>query len=211
MDELLRQVIGVYVVEVQEQVQGISTALLQSESEPRALPLHMEELFRQAHNLKGSSASLGIGELEQLAQRVIARYHLGPLDEAETAHYVQHRLGVAGGSGATPFDKAALRRIHQLSRGVPRRINLLCDRALLGAYARNQAQVTRAVVRQAAAEVFDTGEAGAGRGAPWVLASLLLVAAGGVGAVLWMGGRATVVSSAAPSASASASASARPR
>ena len=70
MDELLRQVIGVYVVEVQEQVQGISTALLQSESEPRALPLHMEELFRQAHNLKGSSASLGIGELEQLAHAV---------------------------------------------------------------------------------------------------------------------------------------------
>ena len=146
-------------------------------------------------------------ELEQLAQRVIARYHLGALSEAETAQYVGHRLQVAGLAGPLPFDRAALRLVHRQSRGVPRRINLLCDRALLGAYARNQAQVTRAVVRQAAAEVFDTGEAGAGRGAPWVLASLLLVAAGGVGAVLWMGGRATVVSSAAPSASASASAS----
>ncbi|MBI5271701.1 MAG: AAA family ATPase, partial [Burkholderiales bacterium] len=80
-------------------------------------------------------------ELEQLAQRVIARYHLGPLDEADSSRYVMHRLGVAGGGGASPFDKAALRRIHQLSRGVPRRINLLCDRALLGGYATGRPQI----------------------------------------------------------------------
>ena len=115
-------------------------------------------------------------ELEQLAQRVIARYHLGALDEAETAHYVQHRLGVAGGSGASPFDAAALKRIHQLSRGVPRRVNLLCDRALLGGYATGQARIGVDVVEQAAAEVFaDAAPRGtphwaafARRGAPWV-------------------------------------------
>ncbi|HEU6455206.1 MAG TPA: AAA family ATPase, partial [Roseateles sp.] len=94
-------------------------------------------------------------ELEQLAQRVIARFHLGALSEAETAQYVQHRLKVAGLTGALPFDRQALRLIHQLTRGVPRRINLLCDRALLGGYAGGQAQVTPAIVRQAAAEVFD--------------------------------------------------------
>lgn len=95
-------------------------------------------------------------ELEQLAQRVIARFHLGALSEAETAQYVHHRMKVAGLGGALPFDRAALRLIHQRTRGVPRRINLLCDRALLGAYAGGQAQVTPAIVRQAAAEVFDT-------------------------------------------------------
>jgi len=94
-------------------------------------------------------------ELEQLAQRVIARFHLGALSEAETAQYIRHRLNVAGLTGALPFDAKALRLIHQLTRGVPRRINLLCDRALLGGYASGQAQVTPAVVRQAAREVFD--------------------------------------------------------
>jgi general secretion pathway protein A len=93
-------------------------------------------------------------ELEQLAQRVIARFHLGALSEAETAQYIRHRLTVAGLTGALPFDGKALRLIHQLTRGVPRRINLLCDRALLGGYASGQAQVTRTIVRQAAAEVF---------------------------------------------------------
>jgi len=94
-------------------------------------------------------------ELEQLAQRVIARYHLNALTADETAHYVQHRCEVAGLSRPLPFERKALRRIHHLSRGVPRRINLLCDRALLGAFANSQAAVDRATVDKAAAEVFD--------------------------------------------------------
>jgi general secretion pathway protein A len=93
-------------------------------------------------------------QLEQLAQRVIARYHLPALGEAETAQYVRHRLSVAGPAAQLPFDDAALARIHRLSGGVPRRINLLCDRALLGAYAHGQPRVGRAGVDQAAAEVF---------------------------------------------------------
>lgn len=94
-------------------------------------------------------------ELEQLAQRVIARFHLPALSAAETSQYVQHRLAVAGFSGPQPFDAAACRRIHRLSRGVPRRINLLCDRALLGAYAQGQQRVDRATLEKAAREVFD--------------------------------------------------------
>jgi general secretion pathway protein A len=93
-------------------------------------------------------------ELEQLAQRVIARYHLRALAEGETALYVRHRLEVCGLERPLPFDRAALRRAHALSGGVPRRINLLCDRALLGAYANGQGLVTRSIVDQAAAEVF---------------------------------------------------------
>ncbi|MDB5750357.1 MAG: Peptidoglycan-binding domain 1, partial [Ramlibacter sp.] len=73
-------------------------------------------------------------ELEQLAQRVIARYHLKALAEAETAQYVRHRMEACGLQRPLPFDRAALRRVHAVAGGVPRRINLLCDRALLGAY-----------------------------------------------------------------------------
>jgi general secretion pathway protein A len=94
-------------------------------------------------------------ELEQLAQRVIARYHLDALSEPETAHYVQHRLEAAGLTQPLPFDRRALRLVHQITRGVPRRINLLCDRALLGAFAGGQGRVDRAIVQKAAGEVFD--------------------------------------------------------
>jgi general secretion pathway protein A len=93
--------------------------------------------------------------LQQLAQRVIARYHLDALSEAETAHYVRHRLKVAGLSRAVPFDRASMRRIYRYSRGVPRRINLVCDRALLGAYANGKVHVDAKTVDAAAREVLD--------------------------------------------------------
>ena len=92
--------------------------------------------------------------LEQLAQRVIARYHLSALSAKETAKYIHHRLIVAGLTRAAPFDRGAVQRIHALSRGVPRRINLLCDRALLGAYAQGVAIVDAAIVDKAAREVL---------------------------------------------------------
>ena len=93
-------------------------------------------------------------ELEQLAQRVIARFHLDALTPAETAQYVRHRLEVAGLTRPLPFDRSALKRVHQLARGVPRRVNLLCDRAMLGAFAGGLPVVDRATVNKAAAEVF---------------------------------------------------------
>lgn len=148
-------------------------------------------------------AMLARPELEQLAQRVIARFHLGALSEAETAQYVQHRLKVAGLSGPLPFDSRALRLVHQLTRGVPRRINLLCDRALLGGYASGQAQLTPAIVRRAAAEVFDAPPAArrvtpAGIG----LAALAATAAGvGLTWALQQPSRDPVASVAAPPAS----------
>ncbi|MFL6673923.1 MAG: AAA family ATPase [Massilia sp.] len=93
-------------------------------------------------------------ELEQLAQRVIARYHLGPLSEAETGAYVAHRLAVAGATASMPIPASLAPLIHQITHGVPRRINLLCDRALLGAYVENSREVTRKILRRAADEVF---------------------------------------------------------
>ena len=96
-------------------------------------------------------------ELKQLAQRIVARYHLGALSFAETQQYIQHRLAVAGPSAPLPFSASALGRIHALSGGLPRRINLLADRALLGAYAHGQRRAERGTVQQAAREVFGDG------------------------------------------------------
>ncbi|MEY3296191.1 MAG: hypothetical protein RLZZ451_2239, partial [Pseudomonadota bacterium] len=125
-----------------------------------------------------------IAAIEQLAQRVVARYHLGALDEAETRQYVEHRLGVAGLQGPTPFDAAALRALHAQTGGVPRRINLLADRALLGAYGQGLRQVGRALVERAAAEVFDRRIAPPPlRGIRWALGGVALLAV--LGAVAW--------------------------
>lgn len=126
--------------------------------------------------------------LEQLAQRVIARYHLDALTRTETQQYVRHRLEVAGLARAMPFDRGALERIHRKSGGVPRRINLLCDRAMLGAFGRSEPVVTRKIVDQAAREVFgDPAPAPAGA---WprqaaVLGVGLLAGAGLVAAARW--------------------------
>lgn len=129
-------------------------------------------------------------ELEQLSQRVIARVHLGPLNAAETADYVQHRLAVAGLQGAQPFAPRALALVHRLSGGVPRRINLLCQRALLGAYAHGRPRIDAAIVRQAAREAFDTPADSAPRGAALAALATLLVALAAGGAWWWRHGSA---------------------
>ena len=99
-------------------------------------------------------------DLEQLAQRVIARFHLQALSLKETEHYIRHRLSVAGMTRAIPFDRQALARIHAIARGVPRRINLLCDRVMLGAYAHGRQNVDVAMIEKAAREVFGRADSG---------------------------------------------------
>src|SRR5688572_25993089 len=91
-------------------------------------------------------------ELRQLAQRVTARYHLSPLSRQETEDYIRHRLVVAGGEGKVSFTAKALAAVHQKSGGIPRLINLICDRALLGGYVAGTREIDAAVVRQAARE-----------------------------------------------------------
>ncbi len=97
--------------------------------------------------------------LRQVAQRITARYHLEPLGLSETQGYIQHRLAVAGG-GPELFSSAAIRLIHRYSKGIPRVINILCDRALIGAYASEVSEVSAAIVRLAAREL--RGEDGGG-------------------------------------------------
>ena len=128
-------------------------------------------------------------ELEQLAQRVIARFHLDALSAEESTQYITHRLAVAGWSGPLPFDRAALRDIHRLARGVPRRINLLCGRALLGAYASGQRVVGRATVARAAREVFGAHPASPPpqkHKAAWLGGMAGAAAVGVLGAVAWV-------------------------
>ncbi len=97
-------------------------------------------------------ATLARPDLRQLAQRITARFHLQPLSREETSAYVRHRLDVAG-CGEDLFPAAVIGRLRRLSRGVPRLINILCDRALLGAFVQGKRRVECATLAQAAREV----------------------------------------------------------
>ena len=92
-------------------------------------------------------------ELRQLAQRITGRYHLAPLSAEETSAYVRHRLRVAGATREV-LSGGALREVRRLSGGVPRLVNIICDRALLGAFTEDRHVVSASVVRRAAGEVF---------------------------------------------------------
>ncbi|MGE0453701.1 MAG: ExeA family protein [Vicinamibacteria bacterium] len=92
-------------------------------------------------------------ELRQLAQRVTARYHLTPLSRAEVEAYVRHRLSVAGGDGKVAFTPAAIAVVHRFSRGIPRLVNLVCDRALLAGYVHGARTIDRGLARAAASEL----------------------------------------------------------
>ena len=92
-------------------------------------------------------------DLRQLEQRVTARYHLMPLTKRETSDYIRHRLSVAGIKDSV-FSPSALNKVFQLSGGIPRKVNLLCDRAMLGAYTKNTKKINSAIVTKAAEEVF---------------------------------------------------------
>jgi general secretion pathway protein A len=95
---------------------------------------------------------LARSDLRQLAQRISARYHLLPFSRQETSDYIAHRMAIAGAGGQV-FTPSARRLIHRAAQGFPRLINVYCDRALLGAFVRDQDSVTAGTARKAVAEV----------------------------------------------------------
>lgn len=92
-------------------------------------------------------------KLEQLNQRIAVRYHLQTLESEEIEPYIQHRLRVAGLSAPLEFSEGALELIHEYTSGVPRKINLICDRALLAGYVASTYSMDEAIIRSAAMDV----------------------------------------------------------
>jgi general secretion pathway protein A len=99
--------------------------------------------------------------LRQLSQRITARYHLGPLSKEEVPKYVEHRLAAAGLVRGKLFPPRTMDKLARLTGGVPRLINVICDRALLGAYVQDRSRVDVKTLKRAAREVY--GEEGYGR------------------------------------------------
>ena len=129
---------------------------------------------------------LSRADMRQVAQRVTGRYHLEPLNQADTAKYVKHRMRVAGASGSV-FRRGAIREIFRRSKGVPRLINVVADRALLAGYAQETRRIDRRLVRRAAAEVFGEHRAGMWRRRLAVgVAAAALAGAAVVGTMYWL-------------------------
>lgn len=146
-------------------------------------------------------------DLRQLAQRITARFHLLPLDAAGSERYLRHRYAIAGGH-RLPFDKAALRRLHQHSGGVPRLLNVLAERSLLAGYARDQHEIGATLVDLAAREALPPPARGRG----WLPALALgaVVAAAALGWWQWRGAAPESPSQAAREAALVAPAAAAP-
>jgi general secretion pathway protein A len=118
-------------------------------------------------------------ELRQLSQRITARYHLEPLTEKEIGEYVNHRLEVAGAKDIL-FPEPVIRYLYRLSKGIPRLINLICDRALLGTYVQGNQTVDKKTLMRASHEVLGDNSENAGKKRPlkWILAIILLIVCG---------------------------------
>ena len=122
---------------------------------------------------------LARNDMRQLAQRITGRYHLEPLNREETVEYIDHRLRVAGAVGEI-FTPPAKRDLYRRSGGVPRMINVIADRSLLGAFTRDSRTVTPALVRGASGEVYGRCGRRAGWQRPvWIGAALALALAAG--------------------------------
>ena len=131
-------------------------------------------------------------ELRQLDQRMSVRYHLSPLDQRETGDYIDHRLGVASESPGARFSRAAVRGIYGFSRGAPRLINVVADRALLAGFTRSRRRITHGIVRGALREVRGQG---ASRRRPWVFAAAAAATAAAfvAGIFLWPAARGPIL------------------
>jgi len=126
---------------------------------------------------------LKLSELRQLNQRVIIRYHLDPLDLGETAAYIENRLEVAGGANSIEFTPDALRAVHKGSGGIPRMINIVCDRSLMAAFVAEKRVIDKKVTAIALSELTSEGYIGDGTFAamyleytPYIAASMFLLA-----------------------------------
>jgi type II secretory pathway predicted ATPase ExeA len=131
-------------------------------------------------------------DMRQLDQRVSIRYELKPLDGEGVAAYVAHRLRIAGGSAHVTFTPQALESVYRLSRGIPRLINLICDRALLAGFSERTNRITPDLVLHAATSLdLPSGHSSrlawlVGRGTTAAAAVILLASTLAVGGGAWL-------------------------
>jgi general secretion pathway protein A len=133
------------------------------------------------------SQMLNSHELRQLGQRITLSYHLCPLTFNESKEYIQYRINIAAKKTAIKFDRSAYRQIYKYSKGIPRLINIVCDRALLTAFVLNQFKITAGIAKTSIKELASRGQIKtyAMATSTWVLISLSFLSILFLGAVLY--------------------------
>ncbi len=173
-------------IECLEEVRMLSNLETDKEKLLQIILLGQPELARK----------LALPELRQLNQRVALRSTLGPLDLEETHVYISHRIQVAGGSNKVLFTPPAIEKVYRLSRGIPRLINSVCDKALLAGFVKEARVITDAMISDVEGEV--SGQLGEPSRQPFLLReavrngrsvegfALLLLVAAMIGLVWWL-------------------------
>ena len=126
-------------------------------------------------------------ELRQLGQRITLSYQLGPLTFSESKEYIQYRIGIAANKAAIKFDRSAYRQIYKYSKGIPRLINIVCDRALLTAFVLNQFKITANITKTSVKELASRGRVKTYglSNSTWMLVSLSFLSIVFLGVVLY--------------------------
>jgi len=112
-------------------------------------------------------------ELRQLSQRITLRYHLSPLNHKETVEYIQYRINIAAQNPGIKFNRSAFRQIYKYSRGIPRVINIACDRSLLTAFGLSRHKITGSIARASIKELMGAGTTGKFDLADWKKAFII--------------------------------------
>jgi general secretion pathway protein A len=151
IEELAR---GNNVVLIIDEAQNLKPSILEEIRMLSNLETDKEKLFQIVlvgqPELKDKLASPG---LRQLRQRIAVRFHISPLDKNEVTDYINHRLAVAGSSGQTTFDPDAVENIYSFSGGIPRLINMICDKSMLTAYTMETRRITMPIVERGIREM----------------------------------------------------------
>ena len=152
---LIEQIsLGFNVVVVLDEAQNLNRSTLEEVRMLSNLETETEKLLQIV--LMGQPElrdTLALRELEQLRQRIAVYYHISPLNKDETNRYIKHRLQVAGTNGTVIFDDSVIDLIYLTSAGIPRRINTICDRALLTGFLNGQHAVSEDVIKEVSKEI----------------------------------------------------------
>ena len=170
---LLENSRGITVVLVIDEAQNLSAEILEQLRLISNLETENDKLIQIV--LAGQpelSQLLDLPELRQLNQRIAVRYWLKSMSMDETRDYIQHRMVVAGETGGVSFSRPALKLIHLYTRGLPRLINILCDRALLIGYGDDQRLISAGVVKRTIKEILSVRQ---GRRYSLALAGIIIL------------------------------------
>jgi general secretion pathway protein A len=139
-------------------IDNLNRFLIERKAQGQSVILVIDEAQNLSKEVLELGDTLDSHDMRQLGQRITLSCWLTPLSGKETREYIRHRVNVASTKNGVKFDRGAYRAVHRYSGGIPRLINIACDRALLTAYSLNRSRISRHIARTAIRELAGMGE-----------------------------------------------------